>query len=91
MRTFVADRLRVLRRTPQMWSYTREAFAAQVSVLLQLIEVDDRPLHRKIFGIPGTSAADPDKLMARVDDAWAGVYVDEAAALAKLELVEPLH
>jgi 8-oxo-dGTP diphosphatase len=71
-----------------MSAYTREALAMQVMGLFQLIDVDLRLLHREVFGIPGTSAADPDKLTEKVNDAWARAFIDKAAALAKLELAE---
>jgi hypothetical protein len=43
-RTFAIERLRALRRAPSMFAYTREAFAVQVALLLELLDVDTRTL-----------------------------------------------
>jgi hypothetical protein len=85
-REFAIDRLRALWRTPTLWAATREAFAAQVALLLELLDVDPRVLVQKAFKVPHTCAADRDKLTAPVDDDWARAFVDEAAKLAGLEL-----
>lgn len=85
-RLFAVERLRGLRRTPRMWAFTREAFAAQVLLLLELLDAPVVPLMQKAFRVPHTCAADPDKLIAEVDDDWARAFIDDAVALAGLEL-----
>jgi hypothetical protein len=85
-RPFVIERLRALRRTPGMWAYTREAFAAQIWLLLELVGVEYRSLFEKTFKVPHTCAADTAKLAERLDDSWAQALVNEAAKLAGLEL-----
>lgn len=83
--TFVVERLRALRRTPRMWAFTREAFAAQVALLLELV---DAPQHQvyKCFLTPGTNGASVTEFTKEVDDTWAHALVDEAAVLAGLVL-----
>lgn len=84
-REFALERLRALRARPCMWAATREAFAAQVILLLELLDVAAVPLMQKEFRVPHTCAADRDKLIAPVDDDWAHAFINEAAALAGLE------
>jgi len=86
LQAFVVKRFNALRRAPGMFAYTREAFAAQVWTLLDLLGVESRLLMVKTFGEPGKCSADIDKLVAEVDDVWARALVDEAMALAGLEV-----
>lgn len=84
-RAFAIDRLCALQRAPGMWAHTREAFAAQVALLLELLDVDPRKLVQREFEVPHTCAADPAKLVAPVDDLWARGFIDQALALAGIE------
>src|SRR5262249_12952605 len=83
--TFVIERLRAVRGTPRMWSFTRDAFAPQVALLLAL---GDAPQHQnsQCLLMSGTSGAHTALLTKEVDDAWAHALVDEAAVLAGLVL-----
>lgn len=96
-REFALELLRALRARPQMTAHTREAFAAQVVLLLELLDVSAtggcsispeaiRDLHMKTFRVPGTCAADRDKLIAEVDDDWARAFIDDAMKLASRQL-----
>lgn len=85
---FAVKRLSALRRAPRMFAYTREAFAAQVTTLLDLLGVEHKAVSAfmiRTFGVPHTCAADTAKLCTEVDDTWAQALVDEAMALAGLE------
>jgi hypothetical protein len=84
IRTFVIERLSALRRTPCMWAYTREAYFAQIVLLVELVGAT---LTYKFFRVPGTCGVNVSALVEKVDDAWAHAQVDDAAILAGLELV----
>lgn len=85
LRARAIERLRALRRTPRMWARTREAFVAQVAVLLDLLGSEGRIVH-DVFKVPGTSAADVASLVAEVDDVWARRLLDEAVVRAGIAL-----
>lgn len=86
---FVVERLRALRRTPRMWACTREAFAAQVALLLEFVGTDPRHLMQKFFfKVPHMCKVDVEKFKTEVDDTWARELINEAAALAELDLAQ---
>ena len=88
-RANVAAYLRDLRDRPRVFAYTREAFVAHVSMLLELSGVAAsawRTFLHKHFKVPGTCAVNVELLVAEVDDAWARAFVEEAATLALLDI-----
>jgi len=71
-----------------MYAATREAFVAQILLLLELLDEHEavRELHQKEFKVSGTCAADRAKLIAPVEDDWARAFVRDALQLASLQL-----
>lgn len=70
VKAFVTKRVKLMHRAPQAWASRREAFALQLLVMLELIEIQDSfNFMARVFGEPGTCAAQG--LDERVDDNWA--------------------
>lgn len=86
VRPFVVDRLRAMRDRPCMWAATREAFVAQVVLLLELINAPEPRRVYDVFKIRGTNAAALEQMVAEVDDTWGRTLVVTATLLMGLEL-----
>lgn len=86
VRPFVVDRLRAMRDRPCMWAATREAFVAQVVLLLELINAPEPRRLYDAFKIKGTNVAVLEEMAAEVDDNWGRTLVITAAVLMELTL-----
>lgn len=76
LRQFVDDRLTAMHARPGMWAGSKEAFALQVVLLVEIVSenFECRRLLAKFF--PGTNRVSSDPL----DDAWARGIVEIARA-----------
>lgn len=75
LRQFVDERLSVMHARPRMWAGSKEAFALQLLLLVEIVaeeNFDCRSLLGKLF--PGTNAISNDP----IDDAWARGAVEIA-------------
>jgi len=75
LRQFVEDRLTAMHARPGMWAGSKEAFALQVLLLVEIVSKDDfdkRRLLRKFFPGTNTVANEP------IEDGWARHVVDTA-------------
>jgi hypothetical protein len=75
---FIQKRLEGMAQRPRMWAASREAFVAQITVLLDVSghPDDGQWLHRQIFSVPGSCAAVG--LFEHVEDEWARNVVEMA-------------
>ncbi len=82
---FIKERIHGMQKAPLMWTYTREAFAAQLCVLLELYDQNNygdettRKFMEEFFGWPGSSIViDADK---KADDLWCNKIMNRAKQL----------
>ncbi len=80
----VIEKLSDLRKRPDMFAYTREAFVAQVALLLDLLGM--KPRIYEVFKVSGTNAADVASLVARIDAVWGRALIDDVTSRVGLEL-----
>lgn len=72
LRSFVERRLLEMRSCPHMWAWTKEGFAMQVSLLVEIVsDADPSRFIQQIFP-QGTSGSE------RLDDTWACEVIDVA-------------
>ena len=74
MRPFVDDRLSAMHARPGMWAYSKEAFALQVALLVEVVSNDFSCARLLSKFFPGTNAVPKEGF----DDAWARSIVEIA-------------
>jgi hypothetical protein len=70
-----------MRKCWKMFSVTREAFVAQVSIYLDYMGADGRVLYEKVLLVPDTCLVDVDSCRADLDEVFANRVLDAAQAL----------
>lgn len=73
LRKFVDDRLTAMHDRPHLWSWSKEAFALQVMLLVEIVsgDIKNRDLLSKFF--QGTCVSND-----HIDEAWARSVVEIA-------------